>query len=78
MSVFLFEQTETNEHFAHRVKDSLLQHGYPQLSQVSCEANDETIVLRGELNSFYLAQIAQSIVRNVPGVREVINKVKVK
>ena len=68
---------ETNEHVANRVKISLLELGYPQLAGVECEFDGVTVFLKGELGSYYLAQVAQSIAKKVPGVRQVVNHLRI-
>ena len=62
---------------ADRVRICLYEPGYPQLNQLTCESNGSTVVLKGELSSFYLAQLALSIATKVKGVQRVVNKVKV-
>ncbi len=68
---------ESNEHVGSRVKISLLELGYPQLAGLTCEADGSTVFLKGELGSYYLAQVAQSIAKKVPGVRLVVNQIRV-
>jgi osmotically-inducible protein OsmY len=41
------------------------------------EIEDATIVLRGRVRSFYLKQLAQSVVLGVPGIARVINEIEV-
>lgn len=43
--------------------------------QVCCQ--DGTVILTGQLPSFYLKQILQTIVRKLPGVQEIDNLVQV-
>lgn len=68
---------ESNQSIESRVARSLGRLGYQQLSDICCEANGSTIVLKGQLGSFYLAQMAQTIAAKVPGVRRVVNQVKI-
>ena len=77
MSVLSLSAFETDETVALRVKSSLLSLGYPQLASVNCEAKDSTIVLKGELHSYFMSQLAQSIAARVPGVRHVVNKLRI-
>lgn len=60
-----------------RVKSSFQGLGYPQLANVQCEAEASTIYLSGKLTSYYLKQIAQTIAIKVPGIRHVVNDIKV-
>ncbi|MDG1872629.1 MAG: BON domain-containing protein [Mariniblastus sp.] len=68
---------ENDARVARRVKVSLQGLGYPQLSALTCESEGSTVVIKGELGSYYLAQLAQTIAAKVPGVRRVINQVNV-
>ena len=77
MSAITLSAFETDEHVARRVMNSLQGLGYPQLASVKCEAKDSTVVLKGELGTFFLSQIAQTIAARVPGVRHVVNKLSV-
>lgn len=63
---------------AHRVRHALELLGYPDLSQISCEAssNDE-VTLRGSTNSLYLRQAAHAVAQHVPGVQRVRNRIVV-
>ena len=61
-----------------RVRISFEQLGYPQLNSVRCSATGGLMLLTGELNSFYLKQVAQSVAVKIPGVREVQNEIEVR
>lgn len=61
-----------------RVRISFDQLGYPQLSNIECSANGDLMMLSGELSSFYLKQVAQSVAVKIPGIREVRNEIQVR
>jgi osmotically-inducible protein OsmY len=61
-----------------RLKSTFEQLGYPQLSALECSAIGDLICLKGELSSFYLKQVAQSVAVKIPGVREVRNEIEVR
>jgi osmotically-inducible protein OsmY len=61
-----------------RVRLSFEQLGYPQLNAVTCSAEGDQMLLSGELNSYYLKQVAQSVAVKIPGVREVRNEIEVR
>ncbi len=61
-----------------RLRESFEQLGYPQLNAVECSSEGDELRLSGELNSFYLKQVAQSVAVKIPGVREVHNEIKVR
>lgn len=50
---------------------------YPALRRVSCEYCQGTVVLRGEVTSFYLKQLAQATVLAIPLVTAVVNRINV-
>jgi len=77
MSELMLFPFESSEQVASRVKISLLELGYPQLAEVTCVADGSTVFLNGELGSYYLAQVAQTIAKRVPGVRLVVNQLRV-
>lgn len=51
--------------------------GYPQLQAVSCESEGDSILLSGEIDSFYMKQLAQEVATRTPGVRFVKNDIQV-
>jgi osmotically-inducible protein OsmY len=61
-----------------RVRLTFDQLGYPQLNSIHCVAKGDQMLLTGELNSFYLKQVAQSVVVKIPGVRTVRNEIEVR
>jgi len=61
-----------------RLRASFDQFGYPQLVGLHCSVNGDQVLLSGELNSFYLKQVAQSVAVKIPGVREVRNEIEVR
>ena len=55
-------------------EDRLRRSGYLALSDVSCDARDDVLYLRGRLPSYYLKQIAQAVAAEVGGARRVVNR----
>ena len=51
--------------------------GYRQLGGVSCEFHEGVLTLRGRASTFYLKQVAQTLVRNLDGVGEINNRLDV-
>ena len=51
--------------------------GYCQLGLVSCEFHEGVLTLRGRVSTFYLKQVAQTLVRNLDGVGEINNRLEV-
>lgn len=70
---------ETTNDLIRKVELSLESHSYHQLNDVTCTAQAaDQITLRGQLRSYYLKQIAQTIAQKVPGVRLVRNEILVR
>jgi hypothetical protein len=55
----------------------LLNTSYHALRRVSCEYQEGALILRGELPSYFLKQMAQTTVANLPGVAQVCNHIDV-
>jgi len=62
-----------------RVRRHLSHHNHfhGHLDTLSIDYRDETLVLQGKVPTFYLKQVLQEILRNVPGVRNISNRVDV-
>jgi hypothetical protein len=50
---------------------------YSALQNLSCRYQDGTLVLRGQLASYYLKQLAQAIVAQVAGIERIENHIEV-
>ena len=55
----------------------LAESGYGDLRRLRCECHDGIISIRGRLPSFFLKQMAQTLVSQLTGVRRVNNQIKV-
>jgi osmotically-inducible protein OsmY len=55
----------------------LRESGYHQLSVVSCDFHEGVLTLRGKVSSFYLKQVAQTLIRRLQRVAEVNNRLEV-
>ncbi len=69
--------TERSDLVHDAVLATLRSSGYRPLWNLDCQVLDDSVILTGVLPSFYLKQIAQTIVRSVDQVREVSNLVEV-
>ena len=56
-----------------RLRDS----GYFEVRELSCEHHEGVLVLRGQVSSWDQKQLAQEVVRHLPGVEAIINVVDV-
>lgn len=55
----------------------LAQSNYLALRRLRCEFHDGRLILNGRVPTYYLKQIAQTIVRQLPAVRRIDNRVDV-
>jgi len=55
----------------------LKQSSYFSVRGVSCRFDEGTLTLHGHVTTFYDKQIAQTLVRNMHGVRKVENRLSV-
>ena len=71
------ETREEHPSVVDQIRRTLSCLGYAQLNAVQCVLNGDEVLLTGELNSFYLKQVAQSVAIKIPGVRNVRNEIQV-
>jgi|ERR1700693_5124005 len=45
--------------------------------RIACEFHEGTLVLRGQVSSFYEKQLAQEAVRTLDGVEQIVNRLEV-
>jgi hypothetical protein len=55
----------------------LRRSGYPALQHISCESCAGVLTLRGHLPSYYLKQVAQTVVALIEGVDRIDNQIEV-
>ncbi len=55
----------------------LARSGYPVLDRVRCDYDNGVLLMRGQVPSYYLKQIAQETVADVAGVHQVRNELEV-
>jgi osmotically-inducible protein OsmY len=55
----------------------LRKSAYVELRRVSCEYHEGALTLRGRVSSYYLKQMAQSLVSELEGVLEINNQLDV-
>jgi hypothetical protein len=70
---------EHDREIAHRATFHLAQHVYfrGHLDSLEIDCRKEKLIINGKLPSFYLKQVLQTILRDVPGVRQIDNRVNV-
>ena len=61
-----------------RIRHSFSKLGYAQLNAIECTARGDELLLSGELDSFYLKQVAQGVLlRRLPGMVVIDNQLEV-
>ena len=60
-----------------KAQSRLRQSGYHQLQLISCEFHEGVLTLRGRVSTFYLKQVAQTLINQLDGVGEVNNRLEV-
>jgi osmotically-inducible protein OsmY len=60
-----------------RVEIQLRETAHSALALVTCEFEEGTAILRGDVPTFYLKQLAQAVARKTPGVTGVSNHIRV-
>ncbi len=73
------EAADYTEIVLQRVKGRLSQscHFTRHWREIDCGLSNGILTLRGSVPSFYLKQVLQSILKDVPGVRRIDNRVDV-
>ena len=51
--------------------------GYPELHCIECDFHEGVLTLRGQVSTFYLKQVAQTLTRELEGVGEINNRLEV-
>jgi osmotically-inducible protein OsmY len=55
----------------------LRRSGYRDLHSISCEFHEGVLTLRGRVSTFYLKQLAQTLIRELDDVAEINNRLEV-
>ncbi len=61
----------------HRVHFVLSRNPYLGKRDVRCEIVDQDVVLKGSVRTYYQKQMAQESLRNISGVRRIMNELEV-
>ena len=60
-----------------KVTDQFRGNTFPPLRAIRCEVRGDLVILRGQVPTFYLKQMAQALTGKVSGVRRVVNEIEV-
>jgi osmotically-inducible protein OsmY len=69
--------TSPDRRVGHLAECRLRDTTYPALKRISCEFHNGVAVLRGSVPTFYLKQVAQSVVRKLDEVKQIDNRIDV-
>ena len=70
-------QVDRTDRVCQEALRSLRDSKYRALAQVTCEFHEGVLILRGSVSSFYLKQIAHTVVWTVDGVIQIDNRLEV-
>ncbi len=70
-------KSECDDLLRNAVIAALRSSGYRLLWGLECKVHDDSVILTGLLPSFYLKQVAQTVVMSVDQVKEVRNAIEV-
>jgi hypothetical protein len=65
------------DHLGSRVESLYARSGYLALRQISCLILADHLILSGTLPSYYLKQLAQSLIVEVAGALPIINQIQI-
>jgi osmotically-inducible protein OsmY len=60
-----------------RIRCVLRQSSYGEIRNVSCTFHKGVAILHGRVGSFYIKQVAQTILAKVDDVKEIVNRLQV-
>lgn len=69
---------EGGEALAAAATASLVDSGYAALGMVDCRSAGDAIILKGNVPTYHLKQLAQAFVQRVDGVGRVVNRLDVR
>jgi hypothetical protein len=70
-------QGQRNSVLEKRVENALSRHPNLRYRDVACEWQDDVLIIRGSLPTFYLKQLLQTALLQVDGVTRIDNRVDV-
>ncbi len=62
---------------AERAETQLRRNGHVATQDISCSYHEGVLLLRGRVPTYYLKQVAQTVVMRVDGVEQVDNRIEV-
>ncbi len=74
-NIFNVTPAPAEVNLAQLVQDALMRSGDPQISQVSVQTNQNTVILSGYVKKIRQSDFAEQIARRVNGVQRVENRI---
>ncbi len=68
---------DARRHVEGEVRACMLRSSYNELRRVTGDFHEGILTLRGRVSSFYLKQVAQTLVQHLEGVERIVNRVEV-
>lgn len=59
------------------IQSALSQTGYGELRRLQVECSPDAVTISGRVPTYYLKQLAQSVIQDVPGISRVRNEIHV-
>lgn len=70
-------QFDRNQSIARAAKRALEQSAYRSLQGIDCEYSEGQLILRGTVPSYYMKQVAQSLLKPISSIQRVDNRLLV-
>ncbi len=73
----LQEAVSPEEFISRRIADSIRKLGYPKMRTLDCKSIGSTLILSGELTSFYQAQLVLKVAAREPGIENIESQIQI-
>jgi osmotically-inducible protein OsmY len=60
-----------------RAQAGLLASPYREVQKINCLFSNGVMLLRGQVSTFHMKQVAQTILMNIEGVNQIVNSIQV-
>jgi osmotically-inducible protein OsmY len=71
-------ENRCDDHVRQHILSSLRNSGYWALSRLECDVNDGVVVLSGLVSSYFLKQVAQTLVLRHADIKILVNHIEVR
>ena len=73
----LFQPTQIQERILDRTRRLFLASPYVSLHRLNLEFNDNSLLIHGNVSTFYLRQIALTLAQKIEGVDQIVDRINV-